>query len=515
MEHRQYLNMVCDAVVAVQEDGQLSEDDAACLHEDKPFTTQHLDDTILGNENQILRKLVLSRKTEPDSFYNNWSSHLFLRPSFSPFSHQSLHFSENDGQYPNRCPSLMSGEASFTPRKRSLSGDGSTPPDDDDDLNKRRRPNSVSKGKQPVLELRFACPYYKRNPGRHQTFTSCRDPGFTTVARLKEHLYRRHLLPPQCHRCCTTFTNDIALREHQRDTNGCELREQLPLEGFDKEQEKKIKSKKGSQVHQNEVEKWKAVYRILFPDDDAADMPSPYIEYQRNTASAAEPPSSTRFQEFSRLELPRLVRRTLESIVEHEAQPLEDRLKERLVDIVRQCQTQLETMFQTAAGPSNTKPEAILSSRAMLSEQVAECPIGTHHTTTFSGSVLADLQTTSEVIPHKPEIYESSDQGEAVPAMADPVSDSSDSGYDSISLAALSATGVSNELPPEYFDPNQYLDLSDCPHFPDAMAGATVQLTDVDANNDHSIWPLLDKFLGVNCANSNELGHVYDLDHIW
>jgi hypothetical protein len=76
-------------------------------------------------------------------------------------------------------------DTSFISRKRSLSGDGSTPPDDGDDSNKRRRPDSVSKGKQPISELRFACPYYKRNPGRHQTFTSCRDPGFTTVARLK------------------------------------------------------------------------------------------------------------------------------------------------------------------------------------------------------------------------------------------------------------------------------------------------------------------------------------------
>jgi hypothetical protein len=58
----------------------------------------------------------------------------------------------------------------------------------------------------------------------------------------------------------------------------------------------------------------------------------------------------TRFQDFSRLELPRLVRRTLETIVEQEAQPLEDRLKERLVDIVKECQTQLESMFQIATG---------------------------------------------------------------------------------------------------------------------------------------------------------------------
>lgn len=76
--------------------------------------------------------------------------------------------------------------ASFVSRKRSLSGGGATPPNDEDDSNKRRRvPGSKTAGKQAVLEQRFACPYYKRNPGRHTTFTSCRDPGFTTVARLK------------------------------------------------------------------------------------------------------------------------------------------------------------------------------------------------------------------------------------------------------------------------------------------------------------------------------------------
>jgi hypothetical protein len=45
--------------------------------------------------------------------------------------------------------------------------------------------------------------------------------------------------------------------------------------------------------------------------------------------------------------MPRLVRRTLEVAVEEEAQPLEDKLKERLVDIVRECQSQLISMFQS------------------------------------------------------------------------------------------------------------------------------------------------------------------------
>jgi hypothetical protein len=77
------------------------------------------------------------------------------------------------------------------------------------------------------------------------------------------------------------------------------------------------------------------------------------IEYQHCASENNVASNITRFQDFSRLELPRLVRRTLETIVEQEAQPLEDRLKERLVDIVKECQTQLETMFQTATGVTN------------------------------------------------------------------------------------------------------------------------------------------------------------------
>ncbi|KAL1598784.1 hypothetical protein SLS60_007926 [Paraconiothyrium brasiliense] len=172
---------------------------------------------------------------------------------------------------------------------------------------------------------------------------------YATDPPAREHLYRRHLLPIQCNRCCSTFANEPTLREHQRDPRGCEIKEQVPLEGFDKDQERKLKSKKRSLVYQSEEDKWKGVYRILFPDDNDVDMPSPYIEYQpcANGTPTGESPNIARFQEFSRLELPRLVRRTLEVTIEEEAQPLEERLKERLVDIVRDCQTQLITLFQS------------------------------------------------------------------------------------------------------------------------------------------------------------------------
>jgi hypothetical protein len=51
-----------------------------------------------------------------------------------------------------------------------------------------------------------------------------------------------------------------------------------PVEGFDKQQEKKLKSRKRSTL--SEEEKWRETFRILFPDDEEENIPSPceYIE---------------------------------------------------------------------------------------------------------------------------------------------------------------------------------------------------------------------------------------------
>lgn len=239
------------------------------------------------------------------------------------------------------------------------------------------------------------------------------------------------------------------------------------------------------------------------------------IEYQRNITSAAEPSNSSRFQEFSRLELPRLVRRTLEGIVEHEAQPLEDKLKERLVDIVKQCQTQLETMFQTAAGSSDTSAEATLNLKALPSTSIIERPIDTHPPTMFGDFVSTDLHTKSEAIPPHLHPNEAPQQGGALSETVEPVSDFSDSGYDSISLAPSSAFIIHNELTQEYFDPNQYLDLSDYLHFAEPATDTVVQEAQTHANDNHSTWSFVDSIPDTNNANLDELDCAHDLDLGW
>lgn len=65
-------------------------------------------------------------------------------------------------------------------------------------------------------------------------------------------------------------------------------------------------------------------------------------------------PGSTgfaRYEEFLSRELPRHVRKELELAMDSELEPIEDRLKSRLVDIVRSCQEKLFRMYQESLQP--------------------------------------------------------------------------------------------------------------------------------------------------------------------
>jgi hypothetical protein len=71
-------------------------------------------------------------------------------------------------------------------KRRITRREGSEPPEDDgsdgDKSSKRKRVNAPSID-NPTRK--FACPYYQRNPLRHQSCRSCAGPGWATVHRLK------------------------------------------------------------------------------------------------------------------------------------------------------------------------------------------------------------------------------------------------------------------------------------------------------------------------------------------
>lgn len=214
--------------------------------------------------------------------------------------------------------------------------------------------------------------FFKYNPSGHSTNRACVYPGFPSISRVKEHLYRNHTLPIQCPRCCQTFSNEEDCLQHQRAQRGCEWKEGTPLEGVSKAQEAKLRSKKRSTSSFPDEARWKVIYKILFPQVADDRIPSAYCDFtspQECTPSTSpNSPEFVRFEDFSKKQLPELVRTSLEVLVEQNTQMqlLEETLKSQLIDIVRDCQEKLFSMYQDARRiGSSTPTTAVVSSECL------------------------------------------------------------------------------------------------------------------------------------------------------
>jgi hypothetical protein len=73
---------------------------------------------------------------------------------------------------------------------------------------------------------------------------------------------------------------------------------------------------------------------------------------------------------------------------------LEEKLKERLVDIVKQCQTQLETMFQ-ATSSSNTFPAAFGNFDSLPDRTAPTSVLSNEHTFSITSPEDGTLATTA------------------------------------------------------------------------------------------------------------------------
>lgn len=93
-----------------------------------------------------------------------------------------------------------------------------------------------------------------------------------------------------------TFESDEMLLGHTRQNLGCDVRDPLPMQGLSKKQKELLKPR---DRRRSEEERWIAVYKICFPDDET--IPSPckklsslyprpmltstdYVYYSRETA---------------------------------------------------------------------------------------------------------------------------------------------------------------------------------------------------------------------------------------
>ncbi|KAH7063272.1 hypothetical protein B0J12DRAFT_642216 [Macrophomina phaseolina] len=198
---------------------------------------------------------------------------------------------------------------------------------------------------ETLVSRKFACPYYSRNPAQPPVSISCAYPGFPTIFRVKEHLYRKHKASNnKCSRCHVIFDDADALQTHQRSEVVCQLRAPSPAPGFSQEQEKQLRSRKRSSRCQSEEEKWTEVYRILFPKD--IEVPSAYIERRpRSTEEYAD------YQKFCRENLKQVLQRKLQSFALSPSNEYDQKVKGDLVDTIMDCQEKVFHLFRQKREP--------------------------------------------------------------------------------------------------------------------------------------------------------------------
>ncbi|KAK4446473.1 hypothetical protein QBC34DRAFT_304977 [Podospora aff. communis PSN243] len=230
--------------------------------------------------------------------------------------------------------------------------------DEDDDTgdNVSRQRQKRQQDERPSRWL--ACPYFKNDPKRYHSWRSCPGPGWQTTHRLKEHLYRCHTMAITCPRCQKTFDSQKEQVSHLAATERCQPRDRSETQGFDSETAAKLRSRKLMQKHPTEEARWKEIYLILFPGVDPDAVPTPYYEYQLDSADSGHQKYQaslerefTKYETFLKAELPSRVKHQLESFVEETlsdslAEDIET-LKSQVLDIVKQAQVQLFSLYRS------------------------------------------------------------------------------------------------------------------------------------------------------------------------
>ncbi|KAH8594425.1 hypothetical protein B0O99DRAFT_711740 [Bisporella sp. PMI_857] len=156
----------------------------------------------------------------------------------------------------------------------------------------------------------------------------------------REHLYRYHRVY-QCPRCKEPFKLEKEFQHHSEAAEACESKPMKAVEGITDQIEKLLHNRKKAYRGQTEKERWEEIYKILFPFDK---VPSPYFEpiqeqpHRKNNLANAQPLAD--YEAYVRRELPRFFRAELETAVNDEVGPIEERLMNQIMDMYQTCQEQ-------------------------------------------------------------------------------------------------------------------------------------------------------------------------------
>lgn len=201
----------------------------------------------------------------------------------------------------------------------------------------------------------------------------------------REHLNRVHKVPVYCERCKLQFKTAEALKSHLivPDTEFCKLKEGPIPDGIGPELAIKLKSRKRSSPRQSESERWKDIFRLLFPEElvpmpckstrilinsEASKCPSLHSAVSKakmylgfdpivdSTIITADESQTLSFGEFYRQELPRIFRAHLNATVNKKLKTLDDCFKTELVNMVKTCQSELASQWRFNHGNVGCPP---------------------------------------------------------------------------------------------------------------------------------------------------------------
>ncbi|KAF4987348.1 hypothetical protein FDECE_15469 [Fusarium decemcellulare] len=206
-----------------------------------------------------------------------------------------------------------------------------------DDQDKRRKTEAASTKATPAKLLpALACPFMKRYPDR--TWAKCCQKPWSSVHRIKEHIYRSHELPIHCDRCFREFKVEEDLTQHLRQDERCALAPR-PTEmiGINAAVRKKLKSRKGIQ-NATEEKKWEHVFKILFPD--ASIIPDPHankLDFDLHTLeNGMSHETRAQYHDLFRREMPERINRQVTREVNNRAefQRLLPGIRRELSDVI-------------------------------------------------------------------------------------------------------------------------------------------------------------------------------------
>lgn len=196
-------------------------------------------------------------------------------------------------------------------------------------------------------------------------------------------------MPIHCKRCWVQFKTQLQLDSHLtvEASEICELKPGIPPQGITPECERLLRSRKKASRNQSDEDRWKNIYKLLFPNEK---VPSPcklplflasltssdvntnekpdFEPPQENMPMSPESRDLANYEEYARRELPRLVQSSVEEIVCRDLQPLEASLIGNLVGIVQDCQDRLFRSYrETRAVSDEMESRLVFESQPIIS----------------------------------------------------------------------------------------------------------------------------------------------------